>query len=513
MSEEDPESSTPEKDINSESLSHQSAHSLEDEEDQPDEYTNYQQNQDISDKNEEEIIENENNEIKDPNILGENDNKYIAMIEGLEDELYIEQYITKSLKKDPDFNEEVNKLKNELVNKNNKLEQLKLINKKQENTLIEFRAKLKKEKTMNNKVIINNGTNDKLNNNINLREVSKNEAMNNAIKNKDSDLTNVLNKMNLLKKENEDLKKKIYQIENNYNSIHNNNSNQNYEDNTQKNLEKIKFLQTEKRLIEKQLIEHNKCIEEQNLINKEYNNLKNELRLLKINNQEIKTKIKEFEKKILNIEINDINNMNIINSNNITNLIHKKKNKNNISNRRTPSIRNTTFSKTLPKVQNKNLLPIISIQPLIQNISNYSNNNSNNKSILSEEFLKKIKNYFNENENDYFNLIEKINNIENYNINFDSNYTQLKKFNTQVGILDKINLLNLDGKENEGGIKIMNHKLNLLKDENIQQNKKIEELNKHLDNIKHIEKEKDNEINALLNKINSMKNTLKLDNK
>ena len=205
--------------------------------------------------------------------------------------------------------------------------------------------------------------------------------------------------------------------------------------------------------------------------------------------------------------------MNIINSNNITNLIHKKKNKNNISNRRTPSIRNTTFSKTLPKVQNKNLLPIISIQPLIQNISNYSNNNSNNKSILSEEFLKKIKNYFNENENDYFNLIEKINNIENNNINFDSNYTQLKKFNTQVGILDKINLLNLDGKENEGGIKIMNHKLNLLKDENIQQNKKIEELNKHLDNIKHIEKEKDNEINALLNKINSMKNTLKLNNK
>ena len=309
------------------------------------------------------------------------------------------------------------------------------------------------------------------------------------------------------------MKKKIYQIENNYNSIHNNNSNQNYEDSTQKNLEKIKFLQTEKRLIERQLIEHNKCIEEQNLINKEYNNLKNELRLLKINNQEIKTKIKEFEKKILNIEINDINNMKIINSNNITNLILKKKNKNNISNRRTPSIRNTTFSKTLPKVQNKNLLPIISIQPLIQNISNYSNNNSNNKSILSEEFLKKIKNYFNENENDYFNLIEKINNIENNNINFDSNYTQLKKFNTQVGILDKINLLNLDGKENEGGIKIMNHKLNLLKDENIQQNKKIEELNKHLDNIKHIEKEKDNEINALLNKINSMKNTLKLDNK
>ena len=510
MSEEDPESSTPEeKDINSESLSHQSVKSMDDnEEEQPDDYTNYPPNQEISDKNEE-IIENENNEIVNENILGENDDKYIAMIEGLEDELYIEQYITKSLKKDSDFNEEVNKLKTELNNKNNKLEQLKLINKKQENTLIEFRNKLKKEKTMNNKVIINNENSPQLKNQ-SLREVSKNEAMNNAIKNKDSDLTNVLNKMNYLKKENEDLKKKIYQIENNYTSNHTNNTT--YEDSTQKNLEKIKFLQTEKRLIEKQLIEHNKCIEEQNLINKEYNNLKNELRLLKINNQDIKAKIKEFEKKILDIEINDINNSNsnyMNYNNNISNLLIKKKN-NNIINRRTPSIRNTTFSKTLPKVQNKNILPIISIQPLIPNISNYSNNNQSNKSILSEDFLKKIKNYFNENEGDYFNLIEKINNIEN---NTGDNYAKLKKYNTQVGIMDKINVINFEGKENEGGIKIMNQKLNLLKDENIQQNKKIEELNKHLDNIKIIEKEKDNEINALLNKINSMKNNLKLDNK
>ena len=507
MSEEEPESSTPEKDINSESLSHQSVKSMEDdEEEQPDEYTNYPQNKENTDKNEE-IIEREDNEIMNQNILGENDDKYIAMIEGLEDELYIEQYITKSLKKDADFNEQVNKLKTELNNKNNKLEQLKLINKKQENTLIEFRNKLKKEKTMNNKVIINNENDIKLKSN-NIREVSKNEAMNGGIKNKDIDLTNVLNKMNLLKKENEDLKKKIYQIENNYNSNHNNN--QNFEDSTQKNLEKIKLLQTEKRLIEKHLLEHNKCIEEQNLINKEYNNLKNELRLLKINNQDIKSKIKEFEKKILNFEINDINNSNYINNNNINSLLIKKKNNHNITNRRTPSIRNTTFSKTLPKVQNKNLLPIISIQPLVPNISNYSNNKQNN-SILSEEFLKKIKKYYKENENDYFNLIEKINNIEN-NLTLDNNYTKLKKYNTQVGIIDLINMQNFEGKENEEGIKMMNHKLNLLKDENFQQNKKIEELNKYLDNIKNIEKEKENEINALLNKINSMKINLKFDN-
>jgi hypothetical protein len=124
MSEEDPESSTPEKEMDSESLSRQSAKSLDEDEEVPqDEYTNPHDNQDISDKNEE-IIENENDDVLNPNTLGENDDKYIAMIEGLEDELYIEQYITKSLKRDADFIEEVNKLKDELDNKNNKLELL-----------------------------------------------------------------------------------------------------------------------------------------------------------------------------------------------------------------------------------------------------------------------------------------------------------------------------------------------------------------------------------------------------
>ena len=42
----------------------------------------------------------------------------------------------------------------------------------------------------------------------NIKEVSKNEAINNVIKIKDSALINVINKMNFLKKENEELKKK-----------------------------------------------------------------------------------------------------------------------------------------------------------------------------------------------------------------------------------------------------------------------------------------------------------------
>ena len=195
MSEEESDSLSPDRDVKSETLSNPNSSSMDDNEDQPENNLNPGETPNILDKNKDNI-RNEN-EMLNQNGLWKNDDKYIAMIEGLEDELYIEKYITKSLKNDANFNEEVNKLKLDLTNKNNKLKQLKSINKKQETILIEFRNKLKKEnnkKSMNNKVIINDE-----NNNSNIREVSKNEVINNAIKNKDSDLMNVLIKMNLLR--------------------------------------------------------------------------------------------------------------------------------------------------------------------------------------------------------------------------------------------------------------------------------------------------------------------------
>ena len=459
--------------------------------------------------------ENMTNDYKESydNIIGENEDEYIAVIEGLENELLIEQHITKSLKNDTSFNEEVNKLKSELNNKNTKLEQLKSINKKQENTLIEFKNKLKKEvnkKAMNNKVIINSENNINLNC---LKEVSKNEAINNAIKIKDSALMNVINKMNLLKKENEELKKKIYQNESSFNCSHV--ANPSYEDSSQKNMEKIKFLQNEIKMLNKQLIEHNRCIEEQNTVNKEYNSLKNELRLLKINNQDVKNKIKEFEKKILNIEINDINNNSLVNYN-TNNLTIRKKNPNgnNIGDKRQSSVKNSMLSRTTPKSQKLDILPIISIQPLVPNTYNYINNQNNNKSILSDDFIKKIKKYFNNNEKEFLTLINKIHNIEkngNNAVDTNSNFYQLRKYNTQLGRLDKNKMTNFDGKEGENNQNLMNYKYNTLNDENKLQNKKIEDLQKQLNNMRKIGKEKDNEISTLLNKITQMKNALKIN--
>ena len=458
-----------------------------------------------------EKTENENRDLNDY-VFGEEEDKYIAIIEELENELLIEQHITKTLKKDISFNEEVNKLKSELNSKNNKLEKLKSINKKQENTLLEFKNKLKKEinkKGMNNKAIINNENN--LNLSIkNINEVSKNEFVNNGTKAKDSSLGNVINKMNTLKKENEELKRKIYQ---------NDCSNPNHEDSSMKNNEKIKFLQNEIRLLNKQLLEHNRCIEEQNKFNKEYNNLKNELRNLKINNQAIKNRIKEFEKKILNIEIIDINNNNslMLNINNNNNLTIKRNNLNlNITNKRQFSVRNPTFSLTTPKTQKETILPIISIQPILPNSYNYLNNQ--NKSILNEDFTRKIKKYFGNNDKDFYALISKINDIEKGNNSDDNNnnsinYYKLKKYNTQRGTLNKEKIMIYDGKNSNDNLKMMKYKLETLNDECNLQNKKIEELKRNLDKTKNYGKEKDSEIMKLRNEITYLKNVLKSNDK
>ena len=410
---------------------------------------------------------------------GENEDEYIAQIEGLENELYIEQYITNSLKKDPNFLEELDKLKEELGNKNKKLEELKLVNQRQEKTLTEFRNKLiktKNKRNMNNKVIINK--NNKTNF---VKEVSKNEAIYNALKIKDTTLLNALNEMSLLKKENEELKKKIYK-----NEFYSNKMNTNFEGDSLKNKEKIKFLQNEVKILDKQILNYKKNIEEQNTINKEYNNLKSELKLLKINNQDLANKLKDYENKILSLELKEINsNDNYIL--NINNLFIKKENKI-LTNKRQFSIKNTTFSKTLPRALKQNILPIISIQPFIPNKKIIKNSKD---SILSKDFSKKLKTFFSDNESEYFSLVNKITNIENK----DEGKKEYKNY--------------YSNNNKDDNLKMMKYKLDTLKDENILQNKKIEEMQNYLDSIKNCTKEKDDEINSLSNKIDSLKKMFK----
>ena len=442
------------------------------------EYPNPNINDDYFDDNNScnEEEENENKENNKNNNL-EYDDSYIAKIEGLEDELYIEQYITKKLQKDSSYNEELLKLENELSEKNKKLEQLKTLNQKQQNTINDFKDKLNKEsnkQNMNNKVILIN---------TNKKEVSKNEFMNNVIKTKDKELLAVIDKMNTLKKENEELKKKISQNENA-------NINFNYIDSSsKKNFDKINFLQKEIKNLNKQLLEHNKCIEEQNNFNKNYTNLKNELKLIKNSTQEMKNKINDFEKKILNLEISDINNSNNNKDFIINTMPNVVKNSNINIQKRQNLNHNVIYCKTLTKTQNDTLLPTISIQPLSpknNNNNTYNKDSFNyNKSILTNDFVKKMQKFYGRNQNDYIILINKLQNLEK-NVKSMAG----KKYNSRT--------LNLKNANYMG-------KFNDLKEENREDNKKALELKEKLENLKNAGKEKDGEISKLLNQINELK--------
>ena len=66
---------------------------------------------------------------------------------------------------------------------------------------------------------------------------------------------------------------------------------------------------------------------------------------------------------------------------------------------------------------------------MISNTSNYLYNQNNNKSILSNDFIKKIKKYFN-NENEYHAFINKVNNLKKNGKNYNSKYLYLlRKYN------------------------------------------------------------------------------------
>ena len=90
-----------EQDINE----NESDNSLDIQENDNEEYFPESMNLDIANK----IDKNDNKLNFNKNNFDQNEDEYIALIEGLENELLIEQYITKSLKKDPSFNEDVNK--------------------------------------------------------------------------------------------------------------------------------------------------------------------------------------------------------------------------------------------------------------------------------------------------------------------------------------------------------------------------------------------------------------------
>ena len=440
--------------------------------------------------------------LKNNNISNNNNNtnikndlkikaEYIALIEGLENELKLEKNINIKLK--DNFNsDEIIKLKNDLKEKDAMLEKLISTHKKQKSALSLLTKQLDKENKKRLKIYLQekNQTihNDDTDRSIN--KLSKEQAVNIVLKVKDKELSNATNKMNALKSENEALKKILYENEDYNNNI-------NLEDKTKEINDKIEKCNNEKNILLKQLKIHKKCIEEQKEYNDKYDNLKEELKDIKKNIQ----KVRNDTLKLINNQKNISLSNNLYLGLNSQSSIQTNKRYNNATNS-SPNIH-------LNKNKNKNQKNNIIILPLIT-----SQTISQNESILTDNFTKKIKEYLNNDEEEYITLINKISNLENSRKIIETKHkSELNQFNSQISSLnEQFKVLNCDSKGSNCNIRVLKYKLNTIKGDNRQQSKKFNELKKELQEKINISKEKDYEISLLIGQINSLRNLANYSN-
>jgi len=457
--------------------------------------SNQKKDSKISETIEKNSIKNENNENEENNIKEQNDDKkedddtpkskdeYMAQIEQLENELKLEQNINIQLE-DNITPDELIKLKTDLNQKTDLLERLITTNKKQTSALNMLTRKLNEEnkKRLKLKAQETQESNSREESERSNKNISKTQAVNIVLKVKEKELHNALNKMNVLKSENEALKKILYENVDYKNNI---------EDKSKEINDKIEKYTAEKNLLIKQLKEHKKCLDERKKYIDDYNNLKEELKQIKKNIQNIRGETKNL--------INEKNGINLtVSNNNINNLIKSQK----INEKKSASSLSPKKTKT-----NKNkkgiILPLITSQTI-----NQSQTLNQEESVLTDEFKRKVKEYLNNDEDESALLIEKISNIENSRKKIENKHkNELKQFNTQIKTLDEqFKLLNSNSKGSNSNIRVLRYQLNTIKGNNKLDAKKINELKKELQSKIDISKEKDYEISILIGKINSLKN-------
>ena len=136
-----------------------------------------------------------------------------------------------------------------------------------------------------------------------------------------------------------------------------------------------------------------------------------------------------------------------------------------------------------------------------------------NNTILSENFLNKLKESINDIE-EYEILINKIKDLENGRSKLEKKHkNELNLIGEQINNLDiQYNFLDNKGKENDIENRILNFKVNELKNEQKINQKKLIHSQRQLDFLINKNKEKDQEIKLLNVHLNYFKNFIKYGN-
>ena len=402
-------------------------------------------------------------------------------------------------------------LQKNLEEKSNKLEKLIKTNKRQEEALCNLRKqiptdddlKIRNKKNKEMRLMTSNSYKNTFNRNNNLFFInqkksfdeSKLEAINIVIKIKEKAINNAIIKMNILKKENESLKKELYKNDDYSNNL-------GLEDNSNENKKRLEQLKDEIKILSNQLEQHKKCLNERNALEKENNKLKKNLQEIKNNIKQIKSEISQKEKD------NEVNN----------NTIPLETNEDNSTMNNNLSPRNNNNQKEKPvtklKLQAHRPIPILNFSksiegvklPLITSPSN-TNFTKIEKNILTDDFFNKLKKFYQDNEGEYETLIRKIKEIENSRSYIENKHkSEIKQFDSKIIMLDKqFKILNSEGKENGSNIRVMKYKLNIIKNETKNIFNKIQQLKSKIDFLTNITKDKDFEIFGLKEQIEKLK--------
>ena len=428
----------------------------------------------------EEQEEEENNDNDNKNITN-NSNKeekkthsyYLSIISNLESEIELEKNKIMPKVEKTKLDEQYELLQNELNKKEEMLKKLQSTNKKQKKALDSLTNRLNEE---NNK--------NKENKLIDKEEKAFKSNERKKIKwEENKELDNATKIMKELRMENISLVKLLFENKDYTDNINLGNLNKEMKEQLEKKIE-------EKRLLTEQLKSHLECKEEQKKLKEEMKTLINQLKDIKSKTQDKKEKIEELELKLNKnyVPYFSLDNFTLINKINQNKNQNKKSIKLNIS---TPNIHKNKINYKNP--DNKKLkLPLILPKEEL---------------ILTEEFYKKIKKIFNNNEKEYNNLIQKIKSLETKKKKTENrNRNEINEKISRLNSLDeKYKIMNLDEKYSVYNSHILKNKLNVFVTNNQKILRKLKELKKELQNKKNISQKKNGEISQLQNQIKNIK--------
>ena len=359
-------------------------------------------------------------------------------------------------------------LQSELNGKISLLNKLKSTNKKQKSSYESLSKRLEQEEIKQNKI--------------------KEKYLNSMefLKQKDfltSEIDKRLDKSTLtmreLRMENQELLKKLDENEDYANNI-------NLEIQKKDIKEQLQQKNNEINILIKLLEPHILCKEEQKKLKEEINTLNSQIKNTKKNIQKIKENNAEnliFSNKNKMSSSNSLVSKKIMNLNKSTPNIYLNKNNNN---------------------ENNNILSL----PLILN-----KKNKKEETILSNEFYKNVKNEFKGNEVEYNFLIKKIKSIEkNRNKTEKKNKNEINEQNWKIESLDeKFKVMKLENKHSDFNTKMLKLKLNNLWKINKKELQKLKEVEKDLEKVKNIMKNKNDEISKILKQINNVRTLVSLN--